>query len=831
MPNINSWGNHSGKWGRIDGSGPNGSPPGSWSVVDSGADYTGTSDSATAIAAAIDKVINNNSVYRTVYFPSGTYKMNSGVVRTLTGGTTLNLVGGGNVLIDATGSSDTYIFSFAGSLGNSLAAGASLGAPIAAGDGQITLATGGVAALGVQAGDRLLLTTKSYADGRKSTGTATNGSPNITSVSGNLGSWTNGDPVQTNPACFPAGTTISSGAGTSTMVASNPAFASSGAGAPVYHADTASLWNLAREVYYKGEIVRIPLANEVSGGTISGDVVQLGRNAFDSYTNTVTTVYRMNNMPAVSIDGLNFIRNGNVRGYFMQYCQPAEVKNCKGQGARDYMFFFDQCDGVLADNLYAVDFWNNTTGTCYGIAITSCQDYTITRCRMFGGRHAITQGGSWPCRGGRITNNTLSNVDKTVPCLDSHENVEKLLVQGNTIFDGIGISASNFQVQNNFINAHGVTGAALLSSRACDYWVFQGNTLVTDGSVDAMTLKNSIPLTGHVIKTVNISNNSIRSNASGIRVVPQSLSYPGWQIDQFRMGGNDIRSGSAQAFLFAILSPADVSVNSFKVTGDWWESTAYDASNFQVNPASAAARIRDTTFKQNRVSGRAIDGAASQGFIDMWFDGCKFTQGTGTTNDSRGCTFYGSGSVTMTNCEFSAENVTGIRNGGVATVSGSPAALNLINCRFPAAATASGIAQANAATALRETRLGGLLLVSGDWALTGWGASAAVTLSTNATSTSGTLIITTNAADTPSANPTAVLTIKEKGYSYPPTAIVSFDSTSTGPYPASGVQVTTANPTAGSTTTNSVSKMTITYKGTPTATSALTYKFAFKIDG
>lgn len=106
----------------------------------------------------------------------------------------------------------------------------------------------------------------------------------------------------------------------------------------------------------------------------------------------------------------------------------------------------------------------------------------------------------------------------------------------------------------------------------------------------------------------------------------------------------------------------------------------------------------------------------------------------------------------------------------------------------------------------------GTALVTGDVAISGWGASA--TKAVVGTDSAGTITVTTNAADTASASPTIVLTFHDGAFAAVPTVVTTWDSSSTGP-----VQQWLVSPA-----TNAV---TFTYNGTPTATSSKTYKIAW----
>ena len=121
-------------------------------------------------------------------------------------------------------------------------------------------------------------------------------------------------------------------------------------------------------------------------------------------------------------------------------------------------------------------------------------------------------------------------------------------------------------------------------------------------------------------------------------------------------------------------------------------------------------------------------------------------------------------------------------------------------------------------TGLARLFMGGTAIATTDWALSaGWGASAAVTAVTG-NDNRGTVTVTTNAADTPTANPTLTLTFKDGTWTTVPIAVACMRNGSTGP-----MAIVSCSPVAAT--------LVIRYNGTPTATSALTYLFNYIVVG
>jgi len=117
----------------------------------------------------------------------------------------------------------------------------------------------------------------------------------------------------------------------------------------------------------------------------------------------------------------------------------------------------------------------------------------------------------------------------------------------------------------------------------------------------------------------------------------------------------------------------------------------------------------------------------------------------------------------------------------------------------------------------------GYATVVADYTLAGWGASAVVTVGSQSNNTRGTVTVTTNAADVPSAGPSITLTFHNTGpvadpYAQSPFAVANMNDSSTGP----------PQPV---TTVTSTTQLLMRYQGTPTAHGALTYTFNYIIVG
>ena len=109
---------------------------------------------------------------------------------------------------------------------------------------------------------------------------------------------------------------------------------------------------------------------------------------------------------------------------------------------------------------------------------------------------------------------------------------------------------------------------------------------------------------------------------------------------------------------------------------------------------------------------------------------------------------------------------------------------------------------------------GGTATAAIDWALTsGWGANAIIS-AVSGNDVRGTVTVTTSVLDTPTLNPVITLTFKDGTWTNAPFAVSNINANGTGPMGASSCKTTATT-------------LVLTYDGTPTALSALTYIFNY----
>ncbi len=113
---------------------------------------------------------------------------------------------------------------------------------------------------------------------------------------------------------------------------------------------------------------------------------------------------------------------------------------------------------------------------------------------------------------------------------------------------------------------------------------------------------------------------------------------------------------------------------------------------------------------------------------------------------------------------------------------------------------------------------GGTATATTDWALTsGWGAGATISAVTG-NDVRGTVTVTTDVLDTPTLNPVITLTFKNGTWTTAPFAISNINNNGTGPMGAASSKTTATT-------------LVLTFIGTPTALSSLTYIFNYWVLG
>ena len=269
-----------------------------------------------------------------------------------------------------------------------------------------------------------------------------------------------------------------------------------------------------------GAFVKGEMAEVASSG---GGSITFKSHLRDNYTAATTTLYKMN-MPKVILEGLTLLRDGNTAaGITCRYIQDVIIDNCRVTGARDRGIFVEECYGGNVSNCHVDDAYAGGGGTNYSFVMASCQNFTVHGNRFLSGRHGISNGGTFPYRSIKYTGNTVDNT-RGIPnySFDLHANGQEIIVQGNTIHNGLGVECIDTIIQGNTILCDDYSFGILVNhygnSRSTRYLIIDGNSVVNLASGgNALTFTTSSAI-GSVITSFRIANNYLESDSSAIRI-------------------------------------------------------------------------------------------------------------------------------------------------------------------------------------------------------------------------------------------------------------------------------------------------------------------------
>jgi len=305
--------------------------------------------------------------------------------------------------------------------------------------------------------------------------------------------------------------------------------------------DDAVLWNSIRAYYYTGEWLECR--------SISGTTATTTTPLYSSYAATVNA-YKLVSKPKVSIKNLKLNGGANLFGLLkITFCDKPILENVIVYNENYQGVEIDRCYRPMITN--CVMYNKGSSSDDYGLLISNSQKVEITGGDYYSRRHGIAIGGgnntcAVPNRNLRISNLTISNdVLSEVYSADMHGNIQDLVYQGCTIYQGAGWAGMDNGYDNCIIYAtYGgycvyaseVKGGELFI-RNCKLYTSGDPSTIIRGIVDVGG--NSSALTTSTTATVSliVQDNYIFANAASantdfMKVVNDgSLAYINIYID------------------------------------------------------------------------------------------------------------------------------------------------------------------------------------------------------------------------------------------------------------------------------------------------------------
>ncbi len=172
----------------------------------------------------------------------------------------------------------------------------------------------------------------------------------------------------------------------------------------------------------------------------------------------------------------------------------------------------------------------------YAACIYSSQDVKIIGCQFSGGTHALSHGGTFPCRNIQIINSSCGGSSSWA--LDFHGNSQQINLNSVIAAGGAYIGAIDAQVANSvFKNSSKEQGALVLGAeRECNYYLLNNNK-ISNGEGSALVIANQFAI--NHIGSILLNNNSISASKNGILLQAYPYGYSP-HISKFSLGVNKI---------------------------------------------------------------------------------------------------------------------------------------------------------------------------------------------------------------------------------------------------------------------------------------------------
>jgi hypothetical protein len=281
------------------------------------------------------------------------------------------------------------------------------------------------------------------------------------------------------------------------------------------HGGNGELWTPSRTYYYKGEQAMIE--------SISGDTITFTEPIYDNYSQGNTVVCKINPID-VKIKSLN-IKGDKEKGQIgLQITQAKRVEIDGGEfsGASYTCLSITECFSYNVKNTIMLDFYKTGLDTNYGICIASSQNGVVENNTLYGGRHGIAHGGTYPCRNCKVLNNNLHpHSAEQTSSIDSHHNMEFLDVVGNKT-SSIRLYGRNIRVLNNVAKRTGGVNAAaiqvIVTKDKCEFVIIENNNAesLVGTSTDGLSVRFEQGALD--VEKVSISNNISKANRHALEI-------------------------------------------------------------------------------------------------------------------------------------------------------------------------------------------------------------------------------------------------------------------------------------------------------------------------
>lgn len=350
-------------------------------------------------------------------------------------------------------------------------------------------------------------------------------------------------------------------------------------------------FNLSRDYYIDGELAKV---REVNGKTIT-----LTEPLYTAYNPYETQIISLQ-MPKITIDGLQIIRDSNDAGLLIEYAHDIELRNISAQGARDRNIAVYYTYGGIIEGNNSTDCFYDGSGTSYGLVLASAvRDVTVQNNELTCGNHGMTLGGKEPVRDVLIQNNVFDSYrgEETgyIGSFNTHSNVENITIQNNIMRTGASIGGRSLTFRNNEVYHFNRDDAALFVKliQDMDELVIEDNRLQSDNGY-------GIRLEGYmkdtVVKNIRINRNNIQAEQSGIWMKPRTENDTNIHIQQLEFQDNRVEANEGIALALRTMADTRLKVDKLDITGGYYHSNL-DKAFYTYTDGDTDITVDGTTFE------------------------------------------------------------------------------------------------------------------------------------------------------------------------------------------------------------------------------------------
>lgn len=258
------------------------------------------------------------------------------------------------------------------------------------------------------------------------------------------------------------------------------------------------LWCPSRGYYRKGEFIGVK--------RIKSGRYRFLKQSYDSYSRNITQVSQVSS-GSLEISGLEIDGNQQSYGLNLLNMTNIHINNLSVGNFKVNSLQIDESYSVEVDSS-TISVGNNDYPSNYAGCINSSQNVVIGGSRFSGGTHALSHGGTFPCRAIQIKDALFYGSKSWT--LDFHGNGQDVNIEKVVAGNGGYIGAVDVNINSSIFNNSSLVQGALVfgSERDSNYYQLT-DTKICNSLGDGLVIANQFAIRG--IIEINVHSNMIRA--------------------------------------------------------------------------------------------------------------------------------------------------------------------------------------------------------------------------------------------------------------------------------------------------------------------------------